>query len=134
MIRSFPWPRVFATAAVALVWVFCGARTALATCGDWLMDSNEHQAAMPDGNGHFDPADPHAPALPCPCNGPYCQGSPDAPLSPVPVFHPPLQRPDGALQRLSSLLWDTRFCGRAPGADDRLPEGYPQSIDRPPRV
>jgi hypothetical protein len=114
-------------AAVLLLVQFVSVRPGHASCGDYLMvggESHEPATAAPVDE----------PAEPCPCRGPECHQTPEAPLPTAP-------------ERTFSTDHD-RWCAavsgevpQQPGASRLahqgpllVPEGFPATIDRPPRA
>lgn len=104
------------------------ARTAEATCGDWLDDGDHNGSSLSN-----DPSDSALESLPCHCRAPMCDnGAPhDHPL-PAPDVDLNPQRDFATLrERLGSesltVSWNTR---RGSVAEH---DGFPVTIERPPR-
>jgi hypothetical protein len=113
-----------------LLFVACDARSAFATCGDYL---HGHGPAMPHDNGLNTPFAEQKVPTPGPrCTGPQCQQNRQAPAAPTKTVQIQVST-DAILTTVSAVSEADDFCGYQSADSDPI-EGFVCRVFRPPRA
>lgn len=113
-----------------LMFVACDARSAFATCGDYL---HGHGTPMPNHNGLNAPFSDHQVPMPGPrCTGPQCQQNQQKPAAPTKTVQIQIST-DAILTTVSALSDADDFCGYQSADSDPI-EGFVCRVFRPPRA